>query len=45
MGIDRIGKGGAPPIEPSGGAGGVEKAGSVEKTFSVEGASSPHGAA
>jgi len=37
MGIDRIGKGGAPPIDPSGGAGGVEKTGSVEKTFSVEG--------
>lgn len=45
MGIDRIGKGGAPPIDPSGAAGGVEKAGSVEKTFSVGGSEQAHASA
>lgn len=37
MGIDRIGKGGAPPAAPeTQGSGAVEKKGSVEKAFSVE---------
>jgi len=37
MGIDRIGKGGAPPATPeTQGAGSVEKKGPAEKTFSVE---------
>ena len=37
MGIDRIGKGGAPPAAPeTQGSGSVEKKGGVEKTFSVE---------
>ena len=37
MGIDRIGKGGAPPAAPeTQGSGSVEKKGSVEKAFSVE---------
>ena len=37
MGIDRIGKGGAPPATPeTQGSGSVEKKGPVEKTFSVE---------
>ncbi|MBX3209173.1 MAG: hypothetical protein KF764_29335 [Labilithrix sp.] len=37
MGIDRIGKGGAPPATPeTQGSGSVEKKGSVEKAFSVE---------
>ncbi|MBX3234140.1 MAG: hypothetical protein KIT84_06225 [Labilithrix sp.] len=47
MGIDRIGKGGAPPIDPgtgAGGVGGVGKTGGVEKTFSVEGAEKTRGA-
>ena len=37
MGIDRIGKGGAPPAAPeTQGSGSVEKKGSIEKAFSVE---------
>jgi hypothetical protein len=37
MGIDRIGKGGAPPNVPdTQGTGSLEKKGHVEKTFSVE---------
>ncbi len=37
MGIDRIGKGGAPPATPeTQGSGSVDKKGSVEKAFSVE---------
>ncbi len=37
MGIDRIGKGGAPPAAPEPqGSGSIEKKGSVEKAFSVE---------
>ena len=37
MGIDRIGKGGAPPATPEPqGSGSVEKKGPVEKAFSVE---------
>lgn len=37
MGIDRIGKGGAPPATPEAQSpGALEKKGSVEKTFSVE---------
>jgi hypothetical protein len=37
MGIDRIGKGGAPPATPETlGTGSVEKKGHVEKAFSVE---------
>jgi hypothetical protein len=37
MGIDRIGKGGAPPTAPeTAGSGSVEKKGHVEKAFSVE---------
>lgn len=41
MGIDRIGKGGTPPVSPSdgtGGAGAVGKAVGVEKPFSIEAA-------
>ena len=36
MGIDRIGKGGAPPAPETGSTGGVEKKGAVDKPFSVE---------
>jgi hypothetical protein len=37
MGIDRIGKGGAPPVAPeTSSPGAVEKKGAIEKTFSVE---------
>lgn len=37
MGIDRIGKGGAPQVTPeTQGSGSVEKKGSVDKAFSVE---------
>lgn len=37
MGIDRIGKGGAPPVAPeTQGSGAIDKKGPVEKTFSVE---------
>ena len=37
MGIDRIGKGGAPPATPeTQGSGSVDKKGPVEKAFSVE---------
>lgn len=37
MGIDRIGKGGAPPPTPeTQGTGGVEKKGGVERPFQVE---------
>ena len=42
MGIDRIGKGGAPPATPeTQGSGSVEKKGGVEKTFSVERTEAP----
>lgn len=37
MGIDRIGKGGAPPAAPeTQGAGSIDKKSSVDKTFSVD---------
>ena len=37
MGIDRIGKGGAPPATPeTEGSGSIQKQGPVEKTFSIE---------
>lgn len=44
MSIDRIGKGGAPPIDPGASSAGAEKAHGVGKTFSVAGGAEVGGA-